>query len=286
MIKIRPATMEDKEAVLHISNSAWNDDEEFDYIANIFDQWVTNGKGDFVVAEYDGKLAGCARLTRLTPQDAWLEGLRVGLEYQGKGIGKALNQYFIAQHTNYKTMRLSTFIENKASIHIMERKGFQPNVGFRIMEATPQNIPLLRPVEALNDLDEVKAFLDASKLQLRQQFLSFDWTFQKLNDQLLQELLQERSVFGTRDILGRVDGLIILSTRHCKGPNLSICYLQANDNYDTLLAFAHQEGHRRGIKTLITMCPADETLQQALQKHGFASFTDDPLNVFVYTLRI
>lgn len=91
-IKIRRATIKDRGRIMEISSKIWEGD---DYIPYVVDEWLKNTDSEFVVAEFEGKIASFARYVRYTKELVWLEGIRTDPEFRNKGIAKNITEYFV-----------------------------------------------------------------------------------------------------------------------------------------------------------------------------------------------
>ncbi len=73
---IRPARAADKQAVLAFCAHTF---DWGDYLPEVWDEWLADARGQLLVATLDEVPVGVAKVTLLTPGEAWLEGLRVNL---------------------------------------------------------------------------------------------------------------------------------------------------------------------------------------------------------------
>ncbi len=114
MIKIREALPSDKKPVLEFCRDTWPGG---DYIQDVWDDWVLDRNGRFIVATKDGVPVGIAHASFQTRDVVWLEGLRVHPDYRGFGIAGRLNRSLVktAGQRGASIARLSTAISNKAS---------------------------------------------------------------------------------------------------------------------------------------------------------------------------
>jgi hypothetical protein len=162
---IRRMTMADKPAMFDISSRIW---EGTDYLPGVFDRWVADPDGEFAAIEVDGKLAGCGKLTFLTPSDAWLEGLRKDPLVKEKGLAEEVARHFLgrlASRPGLSSVRFSTYVRNLASIRSNEKVGFRRRTTLcvKAREGTPEELHLdiarTERVEVITEPGRVLAFL-------------------------------------------------------------------------------------------------------------------------------
>lgn len=124
MIGFRRMTPADKPALTAIASRIW---EGTDYLPAVFDAWVADPEGEFTAVLLDGRIIGCAKLSFLTPRDAWFEGLRKDPDATAKGVTTAVSARFLAAlagRVGLASIRFSTYVKNLASITANERMGF------------------------------------------------------------------------------------------------------------------------------------------------------------------
>jgi predicted N-acetyltransferase YhbS len=122
-VLIRPARQEDTPDMIEVTNRIWDGQ---DYIPQVWAEWLEDARGCLLVAEYEGRVVGLAKLTEITPEDWWMQGLRVHPEFQGHGIASKLNDAVLDywQEHGRGAVRLSTHIERYPVHHMCERTGF------------------------------------------------------------------------------------------------------------------------------------------------------------------
>ena len=83
------------------------------YLPRVFERFLHDPAGEFMVAELEGRLAACAKFSLMPEGSAWLETLRVLPEFQGRGLGKMMYQRFfeLARRQNTPVMRMYTGVE-------------------------------------------------------------------------------------------------------------------------------------------------------------------------------
>lgn len=131
---IRPASRSDLQALEAISEATWDGD---DYLSGVAPRWVE--EGGFFVGEYEGRIVGCAKLSVMPGGVAWLEGLRVHPEAQGRGWGKALSAYAtglaerMVAEGKASCVEFCTYYKNERSISISTAAGFELVESFVIL---------------------------------------------------------------------------------------------------------------------------------------------------------
>jgi len=269
--------------VAAISAQIW---DGYDYVPLMFDKWVGDTTGEFSLICVDNEVAGFGKLTMLSPEDAWLEGLRMGQAHRGLGLAKSLTKYYVnmCRERGVRSLRLSTFVENHESLHIIETHGFQRIASFKLLTAQAGegrvSSPDIVPVASLGELEQA---IDARLLAKHHHLLSFDFTFEPWRENLLRELIAEGSVFASR-CAGRTTGLLVLSGRHAKSGELSISYMQGETPADleNLIDFALAKAGKEQ-RNLLVMCPGEELLLSIYLQKGLVKEHDSDLpDVFVY----
>src|SRR5437762_1260753 len=103
---VRP---EDKAEILALTAHTW---EFGDYIQYVFDDWLADTTGRFLVAQEQpsGRIVAIDKLSMLSPTEAWFEGLRVHPDFRGRGLAGRLQKYMIgeAARLGAQAVRLTT----------------------------------------------------------------------------------------------------------------------------------------------------------------------------------
>jgi len=121
----RQAHPTDKQEVLALTANTW---ENGDYIEWVFDDWINDPQGRFLVAieSPSGRIAGIDKLSFLSPTEAWFEGLRVHPDFRGRGLATSFQTYMIgeAQRLGAQTVRFLTNVDNLSVHRKAYRDGF------------------------------------------------------------------------------------------------------------------------------------------------------------------
>jgi GNAT superfamily N-acetyltransferase len=180
-IEVRRAVPSDKPRMLEISAQIWEGD---DYVPAVADQWLADESGLLAMAELEGEVIGFARISWPLPGFAWMEGMRTEPGKENRGAGKAVTRYLLdeARRRGSQVAALSTYVENYASLHIIESYGFTRVAEFVNLEAGPGSTPR-QAAEPATDVVEVPAgealafVRDSAFLSLSQGYLPHGWHF-------------------------------------------------------------------------------------------------------------
>ena len=103
-------------------------------------------EGCLLLAEEDGRIAGCIALRKMDDAVCEMKRLFVRSEFRGRGVGRMLilELLNLARQKGYKKMRLDTVPQLESAIVLYERIGFKdiepyyynPLPGARFMEIT------------------------------------------------------------------------------------------------------------------------------------------------------
>src|SRR5690242_20486176 len=168
-IAVRPTRAEDRAAVLAFSQQTW---EWGDYIERTWDEWLADPQGQLFTATADNQPVGIIRLQMVTPNDAWLQGLRVDPAYRRRGIARALHETATAEamQRGATYIRLSIESDNTPSMRLAEHMHMRQVGSFRLYSATPFP-PQHRPsrqqhtqIATFSDIDEIIDYLNASSI--------------------------------------------------------------------------------------------------------------------------
>lgn len=161
-IQIRPARAADKAAVASICAQTW----EGDYVPEVWDEWLADSHGQFVVAEAEGRAVGLGKLTRLAAGEWWLEGLRVDPDWRRQGIAGRIQAHVLAaaRRLGGGVLRYGTHSANEAVHRISDRLGFRRAGVYQLHGATPlpAAAPSLRQL-AWKDLEAAWALVEGSE---------------------------------------------------------------------------------------------------------------------------
>jgi len=126
---IRPAIETDTSGVMELSSQIWDGE---DYVPYVWSEWLSDPTGMLVVAEHESKVIGLGKLTRLSEEDWWLEGLRVHPGLEGRGIASQIHEYLMNAwiQIGRGSVRLGTASFRIPVQHLCDRLGFKKIVEY------------------------------------------------------------------------------------------------------------------------------------------------------------
>lgn len=143
-LTIRPVRPADRDRVVEMTQDVW---EGHDYLARVFDRWVSDAGAAFQAAEIEGVVVGLQRLRPFAPGLVWYEGLRVASEHRRQGVARTMLEAAIdeARAQNLREMRLAT--RDLPAVRLFESAGFRRIVevkwwrGLRLEGGEPARMP-------------------------------------------------------------------------------------------------------------------------------------------------
>lgn len=145
-VSVRRARPDDREAVLAFTTTTW---DGWDYIAEVWEDWVADPVGAFLVATAapgpagelpvdrsgepiaPGRIVAITHLRMLSTTEAWVEGIRVDPVVRGMDIATDLQTAVLdaARAAGATIVRYVTGTRNVGSLHLGARHGLLP-VGY------------------------------------------------------------------------------------------------------------------------------------------------------------
>jgi GNAT superfamily N-acetyltransferase len=207
-LAVRQARAEDHDAVVGFTDDTWPDREVSDYIPRVFPEWVASDGPDqrTFVATVDGDPAGVLQGVRLSPHEAWAQGMRVAPDARGLGLARRLTEAVFdwAADRGATVCRNLVFSWNVQGLGTSRGIGFEPVAEFRWVHPEPD-------AEAASDTDHtVTDDADAAwscwersdaNRALRGLALAPDesWAVRELTHDDLRRLADETAVYAVQE---------------------------------------------------------------------------------------
>lgn len=281
-LEIRPARAEDRDAVFAFCAQTWDDG---DYIPEVWDTWLADADGAFLAAVEDGRPVGIIHLALLSPQEAWLEGIRVDPAARRQGIGRELTAraMAIARERGAVVARLFTSSDNTASQAMVTGLGFDQVAAFVRYRATAESLPEPETIPpgatlrtaSLADLDTLWSYLKGSNLVPLNGGLIVDgWVARALTRSVLETRLDSGDVL-VLEAWGQIQALAVLRTDvgedDEEGTSRLVAeYVDGMAEWIGRLARALRGlAARRGLERVVVALPSLLILHDAMDGAGF-----------------
>lgn len=141
---LRPARPDDADAVAAFTGDTWPDEPVEDYLPDVFETWAaSDDSGDrTLVAVVDGTVVGLCHAVLCTPEEGWLEGIRVHPDHRGAGHGRALTDALLTwcRECGTTVARNLVFDWNEAGLAQSRATGFAPVTTFRWAHPEPADV--------------------------------------------------------------------------------------------------------------------------------------------------
>ncbi|MEO7001745.1 MAG: GNAT family N-acetyltransferase [Ktedonobacterales bacterium] len=148
VLVVRPAQAADRNAIFALCAHTWDDG---DYIPYVWDEWLADIAGALLVAVAGDQPVGILHVKMMTPEEAWIEGVRVDPQERRQGIARMLvSRALVVAHDRGATVaRLFTHSENIASQRLFARFGFT-----RVAEIVNYRAPALAFADGADNIPD------------------------------------------------------------------------------------------------------------------------------------
>ena len=285
-LAIRPARAADKDAVLAFCAHTFDDG---DYLPEVWDEWLADPKGRLLVGALNGVAVGAAKVTMLTPTEAWLEGLRVDERYRHLGLAWQLHVRCLqtARDLGAKAARLVTSSRNTAVHRIAERAGMRHVASCLDMVGpalSSQGVraPLV-PLKA-DDWPHVAARVLRSPILEMTHGLYGAWCcWQALTEAKLRAHLSQGQVLSLPQESRATTGLAI--TLEARWDALPVAHLEATGAHLEALALAlRRQASYAGLPAAEVVIPDDADLRQVLERAGYKNDMKPEAVLWIYEI--
>jgi RimJ/RimL family protein N-acetyltransferase len=208
-LKLRDAEPADRDAVFRFCRNTWAD--YGDYIPRVWDKWIKDTRGRFILAELDGRPVGIAKISDFGRGEVWLEGLRVTRGYRRRGIANQIHSEVVKtlKKMRPRMVRYCTGGDNRASRRVGTRVGFRIAARTRYYWTKPRKGKIRGESAKPSDADEIYRFMLESRfLELTSGLIGEGWVFRELRPALLKGYIKEHRVIVRRRA-GQLDGVAV-----------------------------------------------------------------------------
>ena len=284
-LAVRPLAARDRPRVMEISSQIWDGE---DYVPEVFDHWLAEPDGEAAGVFLNGHLIAFAHRTWLHPGIAWFEGIRADAAFRGHGAGRALTEHFIdgARRDGAERICLSTYIDNEASIHIIEAYGFSRVASFALLEkeipAAASHVRDAR-IEEVEEGEAASFIAESRFLQLARGRFPRGWRFFPFAVDPRAAIARLQTRWGIREN-GTLRALACIRQGEAEAGPFTLNFLDGDREAAQSLL---QEVHRRYAgRRAEVMVPMDQRnapiLLDLVRESGYTTWDDYAAAVFVY----
>jgi len=282
-VKCRPARQADTADVMELTKHIWQGE---DYIPSVWNKWLADPQGLLAVAEYEGRVLGLAKLSRLSDEDWWLEGMRVHPEFERRGIGSQIFEYLFDSWLEIGggIVRLITASTRFPVHHMCERLGFEkvmeiaPFIALTVKDQNAESFQLLTLAEVP---DALTFILRSESLNiLTHGLIDLSWQWAKPRPSHLEEMVENKRAWWWRERNGLIAWLLDEDEVGTGVfPILQFVACPLNQFAACLEDFRHLAGTLGYEKALCT-APLQPELLPKLQQAGFQRNWDHSLYLY------
>ena len=186
-LHVRNGVASDLEQISELCKNIWNGR---DFLPTVWNKWISDETGSFVVVEYENQILGVYHHYVLG-SDSWLETLRVNEQYRRQGIAQFMIKDYLerSKKLNAANSRLVTSIKNTASRNLFEKHGFSEVLRSQYCSIELETITtnsMQEEFSIIKDSKQIYSLLKDSMLD--NQLIPLWWRWWQQSDSALHEL--------------------------------------------------------------------------------------------------
>ncbi len=282
-LKIREMKLSDRPEMERIVRNIW---DGHDYMPLVYESWVNDPKGMFIAAvDKNDRLIGFEKLSMLTPNDAWIEGLRKDMSVEVKGIGRFLTHHILcslANDSKVKTVRFATYFRNDSSIRLFSKMGFRilgryDHKSYRLPNL--KNIPkyMKNTAEVSYNVSDVMDYINRSEWKKNNPHgLCHSWVIRPFEDDMIRVEYIEKGRCVVLKKEGSIRGLFLYSEREKE--DLFISMMEADDPkyFKELFQKAKQISYSMKKESIcVVINPKDKKASNLFKEQNFKSWESE-----------
>ena len=285
---IRQARATDKERVLTFCEHTF---DWGDYLHLAWDDWLADEEGPLLVATLDEEPVGVAKVSLVTPTEAWLQGLRVHPAYRLRGLAWQFHKHClrVAQELGASVARLATSSKNTPVHKMSERAGMRRVAEVEVLQAASVSaddrpVPLITlPIEDWPQASRL--ILEGTALGAMGGLYEDDWMWHALTQDKLNVHLVRGQVLAVRDPKGEVAAAAIVSEVDPDDHVLPVGHVDGAQPYLADLALGlRQRAAILQATRVEAVLPAGSPLLQAFVQTGYEPEDEGGSGFCIYEL--
>lgn len=285
---IRQAEARDKDQVLAFCQHTfgWGD-----YLHLVWDDWLADESGLLLVATAGDEPVGVAKVSLVTPTEAWLQGLRIHPAYRRRGLAWQFQRHCLnaSRELGASVARLATASWN-APVHKMtERAGMRRVAEVQVLRATatpPGESPGPLAAATLEDWAQVsKRILDGAALSAMAGLYETNWMWHALTGDKLRAHLARGQVLAVRDDEGGIGAAAVVAEVDPYEPVLPVVHADGAEPHTTRLAM-HLRERAAALQAgqVEVALPANRPPVQAFVRAGYKPEDEDGTTFYLYEM--
>jgi GNAT superfamily N-acetyltransferase len=269
----------DKPQMLALTARIWDGE---DYLPSVWDEWMAETEGVLAVTELAGQIVGIGKLTRLTAEQWWLEGLRTHPDFEGRGLASHTTDYLLAawQKAGGSIIRLTTASFRIPVHRLSEKRGFVKTgeYSFFRADALAEPIANFQPIASGDVQAAYELVQQSSSQEVTGRFMDVGWRWAEPCPSLLEAAIQAGSAWWW----GERRGVLTWWEDHEDGDHKPCISLAACEtvNLPALLTDARRLAASQGYAQIAWNAPLQAGVLDALQRSGFRRTWEDALYLY------
>lgn len=287
-VHCRLARESDTADVIELTKTIW---DGHDYVPQAWPHWLADAEGALIVAEYQGRVIGLGKLSRLAEGDWWMQGLRVHPKYEGHGVASQLNDAMLEiwQKMGGGVVRLATASFRLPVHHICEKTSFTKvgeHTSFIASPTIPERSDFIHaegtPLRLLvaEEIPEALAFaLESPALAFSSGLMDMGWEWAPVRSAYLGRAVERQDAWWWQ---GR-QALVVLHDDEDEGepPGLVVEFMGGLvENVPPCLLDIRRLAGARGLERVSWMAALKPDVVETLRAAGFERDWEDTL--FIY----
>ena len=268
-VEVRDARPRDIDDVANFATETW---DGWDYIPNVWDDWLKEDGSVTLVAERKSGVVGVVHATT-RGDEGWLEGMRVDEKNRREGVGSTLTETAFERLADEgaSVTRCMAFDENEAALGLLDELGFERTATFR--HGRGFGFPYGSMIEEANYEESLRVLRDSEAFEAAGGlYATEDWRMWSV-----PETVEE---YGG-DVLGFVeddevravalcDGVRVNETGDEKRTELVLGLVWVEPRYASQFALdVRGEARDRNINDALVFLPDDDEVIGAFDQAGY-----------------
>lgn len=268
-LDVRDARPVDIDDVASFATETW---DGWDYIPDVWDDWLEEDGGITLVAEHEGNVVGVVHGAK-RGDEAWLEGMRVAEEHRREGVAAELTETTLERlaEEGASVARCMVFDDNDAACELLDKLGFERVTTVR--HGRGFGFPYGSMIEEANYNESLQVLRDSGAFEATSGlYATKDWRMWSVPE-AVEEYEGDVLGFVEDDDVRAValcDGVRVNETGEEKTTELVLGLVWVEPRYASQFALdVRGEARDRNLNDALVFLPDDEEVVGAFDQAGF-----------------